>query len=122
VEKTDGWVFIDWDLAAPGRRSWDLAWALLSMVPLMPGSGLSHEAQVERIALFREAYGPHRFPDDVLAVAVERCAREAELIARLGGAGEAPYARLLQEGHGEIWHAAAAHIAAHAPDWHSALA
>ena len=21
------WVFIDWDLAAPGPRSWDLAWA-----------------------------------------------------------------------------------------------
>ena len=30
------WVFIDWDLAAPGRRSWDLAWALLGFVPLPP--------------------------------------------------------------------------------------
>ena len=32
----DRWVFIDWDIAAPGRRSWDLSFALLSLVPLMP--------------------------------------------------------------------------------------
>jgi hypothetical protein len=122
VRSEDGrWVFIDWDLAAPGRRSWDLALALLSMVPLMPGSGLSREAQIERIAVFREAYGRDKFPSDVLAVAVERCEREADLIMRRGGAGEEPYARLLAEGHGEVWRAAAEHIAAHAPDWRSAL-
>ncbi len=35
------WTFIDWDLAAPGRRSWDIAWALLSFAPLMPDRGLA---------------------------------------------------------------------------------
>lgn len=122
VRSYDGrWVFIDWDLAAPGRRSWDLAWALLSMVPLMPGNDLSERRRIERIALFRNAYEPDKFPADVLAVAVERCAREAGLIERLGAAGEPPYDRLLTEGHGETWRAAAAHIAAHASDWKSAL-
>jgi phosphotransferase family enzyme len=122
IHGRDGrWAFIDWDLAAPGRRSWDLAWALLSMVPLMPGSDLSDQRRVERTALFRHAYGRNKFPDDALAVAVERCAREADLIDRLGAAGEPPYERLLKEGHGEIWHAAAAHILAHASDWQSAL-
>src|SRR4051812_16105711 len=30
------WTFIDWDLAAPGRRAWDLGWALLAFIPLTP--------------------------------------------------------------------------------------
>jgi hypothetical protein len=115
------WVFIDWDLAAPGRRSWDLAWALLSMIPLMPGSDLSDQRCVERITLFRNVYGPSEFPADVLAVAAERCAREAELIDRRGAAGESPYDRLLREGHGETWRAAAVHISAKTADWQSAL-
>jgi Phosphotransferase enzyme family len=115
------WLFIDWDLAAPGRRSWDLAFALLSMVPLMPESDLTSRRTVERIALFRSAYGQDEFPDDVLGVAAERCAREADLIDRLGAAGEPPYDRLLREGHAEIWHAAEAHIVSQTPDWQAAL-
>jgi Phosphotransferase enzyme family len=122
VRTPDGrWVFIDWDLAAPGRRSWDLAFALLSMVPLMPGSDLTNRRAAERIALFRNAYGADRFQDDVLAVAAERCAREADLIDRLGAEGEPPYDRLLREGHAEIWHAAEAHIVGQTPDWQAAL-
>jgi hypothetical protein len=87
----------------------------------MPGSDLSDQRCRERIALFQRAYGQTTFPDDVLLVAVERCTREAELVDRLGEAGEPPYDRLLREGHGELWHAAGAHIADHAPDWQEAL-
>jgi Ser/Thr protein kinase RdoA (MazF antagonist) len=29
----DRWVFIDWDLAGPGSRRWDLAWAAASFGP-----------------------------------------------------------------------------------------
>lgn len=111
------WVFIDWDFAAPGRRSWDLAFALLSMVPLMPHGNLSNRRIAERIKLFQDAYGLDKFPNDVLAVAAERCAREADLIERLGAAGESPYDRLLREGHATIWHAAESHILAQTPHW-----
>jgi hypothetical protein len=122
VHTPDGrWVFIDWDFAAPGRRSWDLAFALLSMVPLMPQSDLTKRRTAERLTLFRKAYGPDEFPDDVLAVVAERCAREADLIDRLGAAGEPPYDRLLREGHSEIWHAAEAHVVGQTPDWQAAL-
>jgi hypothetical protein len=38
----------------------------------------------------------------------------------LGAAGEMPYARLLAEGHGEIWSAAATHIASRTSRWHTA--
>jgi hypothetical protein len=121
VRGRDGWVFIDWDVAAPGRRAWEHAWALLSLVPLMPDGGLDGGRIVERIAVFRRAYGTKSFPAGVLAVAGERCRHEAERIDRLGAAGEQPYARLLAEGHGEIWHAAAAHVAAQAAEWQPAL-
>jgi len=119
--RDEQWAFIDWDLAAPGRRSWDLAWALLSFIPLMPAHDPGDERVLERIKLFRDAYGARDFPADVLTVAIDRCEREAKRIDRLGAAGEKPYARLLAEGHGRIWHDAAAHVAARAPDWQRAL-
>jgi Phosphotransferase enzyme family len=122
VHTPDGrWMLIDWDFAAPGRRSWDLAFALLTMVPLLPGSDLSRERTVERITLFRNAYGDSQFPDDVMGVAVERCAREADLIDRLGAAGEPPYDRMLREGGADMWRAAQIHLLAQTPHWHAGL-
>jgi hypothetical protein len=117
----DRWVFIDWDLAAPGRRSWDLSFALLSLVPLMPDDTPDNGSVAKRLSVFAEAYGAAEVPTDVLTVAVERCEREAELIFRLGEAGEAPYDRLLREGHGEVWSSAATHIRAYVPIWQPAL-
>jgi len=121
VRGVAGWAFIDWDLAAPGRLAWDLAWALLSFVPLLPHSRLGLEATRHRIGVFREGYGAAGFPRDILAVALERCGREAQLIRDLGPRGEPPYARLLAEGHLEIWAAAETHIRRHAPHWQAAV-
>lgn len=117
VRDAGAWTFIDWDLAAPGRRSWDVSWALLSLVSLMPDSTLTEAETIDRIGIFRYSYGRDLFPDDVLDVAVERCEHEAERIGRLGTLGEEPYARLLAEGHYEVWRSAAAHIRAHVPRW-----
>jgi hypothetical protein len=115
-----GWTFIDWDLAAPGRVAWDLSWAVLSFVPLMPDSTLTEAQTSHRIATFGEGYGK-QLPSDLIAVAVERCSYEAELIERLGKAGIAPYARLLADGHGTGWRSAAAHIASNQPRWQQAI-
>ncbi len=122
IHSEDGrWAFIDWDLAAPGRRSWDLSWALLSFTPLMPASSLDEEQTAHRLAVFRSAYGNDAFSDDVLTVASERCSHEAERIERLGARGEQPYARLLREGHDEIWRRAAGHVASNAARWQKTL-
>jgi hypothetical protein len=120
-EGTGTWVFIDWDLAAPGRRAWDLALALLSFVPLMPDSPLTDEETRRRIALFARGYG-RPLPTEILVVAVERCATEAERIESDGRAGIAPYARLLAEGHATIWRGAEAHIEARRNGWQPAVA
>ena len=117
----DRWVFIDWDLAAPGRLSWDLSFALLTLVPLMPNDAPADRRVADRLEVFARAYGAGDVPADVLTVAVERCEREADLIFRLGEAGEPPYDKLMREGHGEIWSSAAAHIAARVPTWEPAL-
>ena len=84
----------------------------------MPDSDLDDIRTRQRIAVFRSSYGVGEFPEDVLSVAVERCRREADLIYRLGAAGEMPYARLLAEGHGEVWSAAATHIASRQSGWY----
>jgi hypothetical protein len=115
------WTFIDWDLAAPGRRAWDLAWALLGFVPLMHFSTLTEDETRHRIGVFREAYGPALFPADVLAVAAERCGHEARRIYELGARGEEPYATLLAEGHYETWAEAERHVERHMRRWSRAL-
>jgi hypothetical protein len=112
-----GWCFIDWDSAAPGRRSWDLAWALHTLVPLWPGSGLSEEAVVHRVRLFCTAYGIADLGPELIDVAIERCVHEVDLIRVRGTDGEAPYAQLLADRHDRAWESAAAHVTQHAAQW-----
>lgn len=116
-----GWTFIDWDLVAPGRRSWDVSLALLGFVPLMHFSTLTDGETRSRLTVFRDAYGTDRFPLDALEVAVERCAIEARVITERGGAGEEPFTRLLAEGHADTWSAAAAHVEHNRSGWAKAL-
>jgi hypothetical protein len=105
----------------PGRRAWDLSWALLSLVPLMPDRKASDDDVIRRLGLFREAYGADLFPEATLEVAIERCAHEAGRIRDLGGAGIAPYDRLLAEGHFAAWDAAARHVRNKLPAWGEGL-
>ncbi|MFN8223273.1 MAG: phosphotransferase [Gaiellales bacterium] len=121
LQPDGGWAFIDWDLVAPGRRAWDVSWALLSLIPLMPHPSTSDPDIARRLACFREAYGADHFPGDVLEVAAERCEHEAGRIGDLGAAGFAPYDRLLAEGHGEIWSDAARHVRERLPAWRDAV-
>jgi aminoglycoside phosphotransferase (APT) family kinase protein len=117
VHGDGAWVFIDWDLAAPGRRSWDLAWALHTFVPLWPESGLDDDAVSRRVRRFCEAYGAPCDGDELIDVAIERCKHEARSIRARGAVGEIPYAQLLADGHDTIWEAAAAHVAQRAVSW-----
>jgi hypothetical protein len=118
VHGPDGaWTFIDWDLAAPGRRAWDLAWALLGFVSLMPDAALPDADVRRRIEVFRDGYGVALFPADVLEVAAERCGHEAARIRDLGASGVDPYVRLLADGHYETWARAEEYVLAGASRW-----
>jgi Ser/Thr protein kinase RdoA (MazF antagonist) len=111
------WTFIDWDLAAPGRRAWDLGWALLSFVPLTPDRSLEDNAIVRRLRVFMAAYGAPENLESALGGAIERGEREAARIRELAAEGEESFVRLRSEGHAEIWAGAAAHVTANAARW-----
>jgi Phosphotransferase enzyme family len=92
------WVFIDWDLAAPGRRLWDLALAACSFVPMWPevpvNSGRYH--------LFCDASGlPSERRRDLLEVIVQRTQRMWNVL--ISKANREPYARLVAQGHADSW-------------------
>lgn len=115
VRRPDGrWAFIDWDLAAPGARDWDLAWAILTLVPLTSDYAIAGEDVPHRLEVFRDGYG--ELEPGVLEVAVARCEREAHLIRT-----DARHARLLAEGHDAIWADAAAHVSSNARLWRAVL-
>jgi hypothetical protein len=118
VRGPDGtWTFIDWDLAAPGRRSWDLGWALLSFIPLTPDRPLGEDAVVRRLRVFMAGYGAPQELESALDAAVERGAHEAARIREQADLGEAPFVKLRDEGHAEIWSGAAARVTANASRW-----
>jgi hypothetical protein len=97
-----GWTFIDWDLAAPGRRAWDLGWALLAFIPLTPDRPLGDADVARRLRVFMAAYGAPQELEAALAAAVERGRHEAA----------SPVAK-----HSQIWAGAAARVSANASAW-----
>lgn len=123
VAGPNGWVFIDWDLVAPGRRVWDLAWALHSFVGLWPDSTLDDTAIVRNIAAFCDGADVDevRRPE-LLDVVVERATDHVELLRGRAAAGDGHFARLVADGHADVWEAGARHVAENTERWCSLLA
>lgn len=121
IQADGDWVYFDWDLCAPGRRSWDVSLALITTAGLMGDSGEGLSATLSRIRAFVRGYGVDAFPTDSLEVAIERCGIEAAMIERDAAAGDPVARRLLAEGHVETWRAAEQYIARNLPEWQAAL-
>jgi hypothetical protein len=100
-------AFIDWDLASPGLKIWDVAYALWHFVPLYDdekcmrlGASASVDARAWRVRSFCAAYG---LPPScgVVAAVIQRQRRARERIRALADQGRAAYIRLWQSGVGE---------------------
>lgn len=118
----DEWTFIDWDLAAPGRKMWDLAWALHSFVGLWPDSTLTNEQIASRIAAFCD--GAHVHSDeipDLLDVVIARTSDHAAMLRRRAAAGEEVFIRLVSDGHAEVWENGCAFVRDQRTTWLSHL-
>ncbi len=116
------WTFIDWDLVAPGRRLWDLSWALHSFVGLWPDSPISSSEVVSRIAAFCDGAEVKRLDRPrLLDVVIERTTDHAAMLRRRAVQGEEPFVRLVSEGHAERWEQGSAHVATHSDQWAQAL-
>lgn len=121
------WAFVDWDTAGPRPPMWDVAYTAISVVPVTP----EHESlgwtepppYVDRLRALADGYGLDdaeraRLPEVIVA----RVASSYEHLCRRGLAGEAPWDRMLREGHGEAWAAMLRFAEAHRTEWTTALA
>lgn len=97
-------AFIDWDLAAPGSRLWDLAWATHSFAGLATGADL--QVVGEKLRRFVEGYGlggeDRRRVVDLLP---RRYQAMYDLLEGGHRDGVEPWGRLWTEGHGRTWEA-----------------
>lgn len=96
-------AFIDWDLAAPGPRAWDVAFAIWHFVPLYgEGDPFAPDRLGPRVRLFCDAYGlDDGSRHNIVDVILERQKVTYATFQREAGAGEPAYVRLWEAGAGE---------------------
>ncbi|WP_434751528.1 phosphotransferase [Paenibacillus amylolyticus] len=104
---------IDFDLACPGPRLWDIAYTLYTCIPLAnfspppKGQGksvISYDAVMhagvrkKRIEMFMKAYGLHA-PPDLKNWVVSRIRFMCQTLEERAAAGEAAFVKMVEEGH-----------------------
>lgn len=116
----DRLVVVDWDSAAPGTRTWDLAYLAIGLVPLRPSTPMGEAAA--RLRALAGGYGLEEDGRERLVATLAARARSMhDLLARGHADGEEPWARLWAEGHGASWRRDAEWCEANAPDLERAL-
>jgi hypothetical protein len=115
-------ALIDFDIAHPGSRAWDLGWAAHGFVPLTtppaerdPVTWLAHQAA--RLAALCAGYGLDRIdPLAILESADERLRVVAQDVELLAAQGIPAFQESLAAGHPTMFRAHADHVRAHAND------
>ena len=113
---------IDWDVASPGPRVWDLAYAAYRFVPLaspdnpdIPYPGVDEQAR--RLARLCAAYGAADVtPRVVLDTAAIRLHDLNAFMHREAAAGNAAQQAIIDRGRGRIYDLDAAYLEAHADE------
>lgn len=102
VVTDDRLVLIDWDGCSPGTREWDLAYAAHAVVPLAPDT--PWHVAAGRLRALADGYrldsaGRCRLADRL----APRSWSMHTLLAEGHRTGLLPWARLWEEGHGDVW-------------------
>jgi Ser/Thr protein kinase RdoA (MazF antagonist) len=99
---TDRWAFIDWDVAGPRPRLWDVGYAIRGMV-------LSENApddRLRRVDVFASGYGLDASERAALPeVVIARIRASLDAFGRRAAAGEEPWVTLWESGHRQAWQA-----------------
>lgn len=104
VRTDDKLIFIDWDVAGPGSRLWDLGYAAHGFVPLSPLSGLGDVEAAQRLTALVDGYGLEGGERQDLVELIGPLVRSMfEFLRERGETGVQPWARLWIEGHGRTW-------------------
>lgn len=92
--------FVDWDVAGPSSREFDLAYSVLMWVPLLAAGSrwpMSVRPQAEthrRLHLLLDGYGYDRDRSPLQSAVAARARRNAEVIRRLADAGDPTFEAL----------------------------
>jgi Ser/Thr protein kinase RdoA (MazF antagonist) len=122
VVHEDRSAFIDWDVAAPGSREWDVTYAMRGFVPLSANPAYRRDDAPARLRVFADAYGLTADErETIVPMLARRAAAVHDFLRDQARLGVSPWARHWREGHGEAWRADAEYIAALEGRWREAL-
>ncbi|MEJ3655547.1 aminoglycoside phosphotransferase family protein [Actinomycetes bacterium KLBMP 9759] len=113
---------IDFDMAGPGPRRWDIAYALYRFAPLThpdndDGFG-DVEEQARRARAFLDAYGcTERDRRDALQTVAPRLRYLVEYMKTAAAGGDPNFARHIEEGHADLYVRDTSYIEEHAGRW-----
>ena len=111
-------TFIDWDLAAPGERLSDLAYAARAFTPLIPNPPYDIPI-VHRLGLLREAW--KLTADELIEWVVWRARADLAGLTERAAAGIEPWRTMWDQGHGAANTGITRFIEASAAGWRAAL-
>jgi hypothetical protein len=121
---------IDFDVAGPGPRLYDIAYTLYTCVPLSryyhseAGEEVSYQSDNDaerikrRVQLFFEAYGMD-FKEDIVHMVLLRLEGICKTIKRKAEEGDAAFQKMLDEGHVEHYEKDIAFVREHGEEWRS---
>lgn len=120
------WAFIDWDFSGPRPFIWDVAYALIGILPVSrEPSGLGWPGPVpfeERLQAFATGYDLERRDRARLVdVLIARIASSLERMRSNAAVGVEPWATLWRFGHGEGWSDMLSFATEQRADWDRAL-
>jgi hypothetical protein len=116
------WAFIDWDLAAPGTRLWDVAYAMHGFVPLSADPRWQRRDAGTRLRVFADAYGLSEAERrDLVPMLARRTRAMHDFLAAQAAAGTQPWTGLWEAGHAAAWQADTGYIRARETSWAAAL-
>ncbi|MHA7136728.1 phosphotransferase [Rossellomorea arthrocnemi] len=120
---------IDFDVAGPGPRLWDIAYTLYTCVPLSrhyhteAGEAVhyhpTHDADriKQRVALFFESYGMEGMEEEYLEMVLLRLEGLCNYMKRKAGEGDPAFQKMLDEGHYEHYQKDITFIREHGKEW-----
>lgn len=89
---------IDFDVAAPGPRLWDIAYTLYTCVPLSRFSVLPADRTKQRVRLFFQSYGVE-IKEEWLEMVLLRLEGLCQYMKRKSSEGDIAFQKMIDEGH-----------------------
>ncbi|WP_053367909.1 aminoglycoside phosphotransferase family protein [Bacillus sp. FJAT-27245] len=119
---------IDFDVAGPGPRLWDIVYTLYTCVPLsrfylsetdeaVYYNSIKHAKRIkQRVELFFQSYG-EGFENDYLKMLLRRLEGLCKTIKRKADEGDSAFIKMIQEGHLEHYKKDIGFIQEHGKEW-----